>query len=519
MARLPDYPVTATIDATTFTVFVKDGTTYRVPVSQVLGVHTSQYNHTSYATKTDATSAANAARSAHEGAYDHSSFITLSDASAVVAGHEQNYDHSEFLTAATLPPLAITSVFTVADMTERDALNDGTSIQEGDVVRVLDDGTGNLVTQIFDGSVFFELTAAPGASFDQELNTFNDATFSEILLTGPKANIIHTTTLTSSIGIGYEALRDNSGYSNIAVGDIAMQKNKNGTRNVAVGDSAMYSSRSGADNIAIGSAALAGLDNTNDRSKNIAIGSNALTLANFAEENVAIGHNSMYAVSGSIGNTAIGTEALHFCANGDLNTAVGYWALYDTSVGMFNTAIGAESLKGVYGSYNVALGYKAGYGQDGTGKLWIGVDNTNLITGDFFGGTLMLNADTTINGKLIGTKLTGVTETVKNISASGTINIDFIGGNTQIITLSGDATIHAPNFFGSSDGSTTVSIVLLIDCNNFSVSWGSTPTIKWLTVSNEAPTFNQTAGKINAVTLMGDSKGSRWLGFFAGREE
>jgi hypothetical protein len=55
--------------------------------------------------------------------------------------------------ASQLPAIAITSVHVVADIAARDAL----TVQEGDVVKVLDNGSGSLQTYIYDGSVWIDI--------------------------------------------------------------------------------------------------------------------------------------------------------------------------------------------------------------------------------------------------------------------------------------------------------------------------------------------------------------------------
>lgn len=58
------------------------------------------------------------------------------------------------INASFLPPISITSVYVVADITARDAL----TAQPGDVAVVLDDGDGERASYIYDGSDWVKLS-------------------------------------------------------------------------------------------------------------------------------------------------------------------------------------------------------------------------------------------------------------------------------------------------------------------------------------------------------------------------
>ena len=65
--------------------------------------------------------------------------------------------------------------------------------------------------------------------------------------------------------------------------------------------------------------------------------------------------------------------------------------MYINQVGDRNVAIGYEAGYGNNGNSNVFLGYEAGYSETGSNKLYISnSSSTNLITGDFSTGDLSL---------------------------------------------------------------------------------------------------------------------------------
>lgn len=77
---------------------------------------------------------------------------TINDSVGVADGIA-TLDSNGKLPTSQLPSLSITEVYVVADITARDAL----TVQEGDVSKVLDDGSGNNATYIYDGSSWVEL--------------------------------------------------------------------------------------------------------------------------------------------------------------------------------------------------------------------------------------------------------------------------------------------------------------------------------------------------------------------------
>jgi hypothetical protein len=173
--------------------------------------------------------------------------------------------------------------------------------------------------------------------------------------------------------VGYFALRNNTtGYYNTAIGPFALEDNTTAYSNVAItGYGALKENTTGTGNTAIGT-------NTMERNltgvQNIAIGGNAIRYHTDSDYNIAIGVNAMQ-------NVSVGTPTY--------NIAVGYWAGYN-SKGDNNVMIGQAA---GYSSgpttvdFNVFIGYYAG-------RLFVsGSDNVAVGKNAMYqGGKLGTNA-------------------------------------------------------------------------------------------------------------------------------
>jgi uncharacterized coiled-coil protein SlyX len=155
--------------------------------------------------------------------------------------------------------------------------------------------------------------------------------------------------------LGEDALLNNAGFDNTAIGFTALRFNTTGTENTAVGFDALLANNTGSNNTAIGFEAL--VSNT-DGIFNTANGSEALS------SNISGGSN-----------TASGNVALFSNTNGSGNTASGAAALYYNTTGNNNTAVGFQALNGNTGNSNTALGYLAGFNVT-TGDNNIEIGNT-----------------------------------------------------------------------------------------------------------------------------------------------
>ena len=153
--------------------------------------------------------------------------------------------------------------------------------------------------------------------------------------------------------LGDDALLNNSGVSNTAIGADALTKNLNASWNTAVGSGALLSNKFGDDNTAVGVTAL---ERNTTGNGNTAVGRDALLLNTTAS-----------------GNTATGSAALVFNRTGNFNVANGSGALSENKTGDKNTACGYRALNNnVIGSFNIALGFEAGV------NLTAGNDNIDI---------------------------------------------------------------------------------------------------------------------------------------------
>jgi hypothetical protein len=123
-------------------------------------------------------------------------------------------------------------------------------------------------------------------------------------------------------------------------------------------------------NIGIGLNALQ--NNTSNR--NLAIGVNVLK-NNTSFENTGVGHGALEANGNGFLNVAFGGEALNDNDDGYENTAVGYTAMNKNTSGAANVAIGNGALyNSTTGDFNVSIGANSGALVNGSGNVFIGVD-------------------------------------------------------------------------------------------------------------------------------------------------
>ncbi len=134
-------------------------------------------------------------------------------------------------------------------------------------------------------------------------------------------------------------------------------------------------------------------------------------------------------------NVGVGIDALHSNSSGFNNTAIGGGADYNNETGSNNTIIGYQAGFGS-GAHNktgsVFLGYRAGYNEHESDKLYIENSNSSspLIWGDFANDTVRINGVFDIagayhfpiaagtNGQILRTDGSGVLNWVDNSGAS-----------------------------------------------------------------------------------------------------
>ncbi len=235
-----------------------------------------------------------------------------------------------------------------------------------------------------------------------------------------------------NVMIGYSAgWLNTTGAKNVALGAYSLENNSTGYNNVALGHSSLYKNTTGF--------------------FNIGIGHNSLYNSQTASGNMALGYYSLYSLTVGIENNVVGNNALQNLVNGYYNSVLGYMAGFNMTGGSSNTLIGFEA---GYGSSphtksgNVFLGYKAGYYETGSNKLYIENSNsaTPLIGGDFSTDRVDINGTLRITGGSPGERKYLISDASGNASWSG-IELNTIGD-----IISDDTSVFVGYLAGNSDG-------------------------------------------------------------------
>ena len=207
--------------------------------------------------------------------------------------------------------------------------------------------------------------------------------------------LFSNTTSEGNTAIGWEALASNTtgnfntatgwgalignttGGSNTATGGTALEFNTTGFGNTATGGSALALNRTGSSNTATGLAALFSNNHGND---NTATGVNALYANTTGNSNTATGIEALFNNRTGFNNTAGGDSALHTNSNGHDNTAEGFSALLSNNTGSFNIALGSNAgLNLTTGNNNIYIG-NAGSSSGESNKIRIGTTGSQMAT-------------------------------------------------------------------------------------------------------------------------------------------
>jgi hypothetical protein len=184
-----------------------------------------------------------------------------------------------------------------------------------------------------------------------------------------------STTGSSSVALGSQALQASTGAGNTAIGSAAMRANTTGANNVGVGQAALLNATTAQQNVAVGSTALSALTSG---PSNVAVGQSALGNVAVGGYNVGVGFAALFTATGST-NTAVGYLSGYNVTFGGDNVLLGYQAGYALTVGADNVAVGAFAGSSVTtGSNNIHIG-NAGAVAD-TNTIKIGVQGTQVNT-------------------------------------------------------------------------------------------------------------------------------------------
>jgi hypothetical protein len=186
---------------------------------------------------------------------------------------------------------------------------------------------------------------------------------------------------TATTALGYNALVNNTGARNTAVGWNAAPATGAGADLTAIGKEALASNTSGNYNVAVGgndAGTFSALVSNTTGIRNVAVGNGALGKNTTSSDNVAVGHQALLSYTSADGtNTAVGYKANTANVSGNANTAVGWQSLYQQTSGYNNTGTGWQSLPDLTtGLNNTAFGAYAGRSlTSGAGCIFIGYNN------------------------------------------------------------------------------------------------------------------------------------------------
>jgi Chaperone of endosialidase len=153
---------------------------------------------------------------------------------------------------------------------------------------------------------------------------------------------------------GDDALLNNTGDNNTAIGFEALFSNTSGFENTANGMQALFSNTTAPGNTATGVQAL--FSTTTGEGVNTATGDIVLYNNTTGHRNTATGMQSMFSNTTGARNTATGMSALFFNTTGNFNTGDGWTALDNNQIGSMNTALGFGAGYFVEGNNNIDIG-------------------------------------------------------------------------------------------------------------------------------------------------------------------
>jgi hypothetical protein len=229
-----------------------------------------------------------------------------------------------------------------------------------------------------------------------------------------------------NLAVGYEALPNNPGTNNTAVGVGASASVTAGlANNTAVGYYALHSNTEGQPNTALGSLAL---EHNTSGSVNTAVGHNALSYNTTGGNNTAVGDGALLENTTGGYNTAVGAAALNQNQGGYYNTALGVAALYFNNTGQYNTALGYYALfNNTGGLNNIAIGFQAAnsVSSGGSNNIHIGSPGSSgdVSTIRIGGAVNGLPAQTSFYAAgIAGTNVAGAPVIVSSTGQLGVVN-------------------------------------------------------------------------------------------------
>ena len=170
---------------------------------------------------------------------------------------------------------------------------------------------------------------------------------------------------TSSVFIGKDAGKLNTGITNVAIGVNALSASSANVETVAIGYNALKANidtgglPAGAYNVAIGFHAM---EYNTTGNHCTAVGWQALRNNSTGTSNTAVGQDALLSNTTGIGNVALGSHAGMFITEGEANVSIGTASLSKCTTGDQNVALGTSAmLECTTGSQNTAIGDRSGY--------------------------------------------------------------------------------------------------------------------------------------------------------------
>src|SRR5205807_1892833 len=233
--------------------------------------------------------------------------------------------------------------------------------------------------------------------------------------------------------LGEDALLNNTGISNTAIGFNALYFNTTGSWNTATGFAALHENTTGNYNTATGAGALSGVFGSSTGSYNTATGVSALEGNTTGNNNTATGAAALVRNTTGNDNTATGFSALDTNTTGIENTANGANALFTNKTGINNTANGSGALfSNRFGSHNTADGFNALY-NNRTGAF-------NIALGDSAGFNITGRNNIDIGNQGIA----GESDAIR-IGAVGTQTTTFVAGISGVTVAGGAGVVIDTN--------------------------------------------------------------------------
>ncbi len=235
--------------------------------------------------------------------------------------------------------------------------------------------------------------------------------------------VLNITNTGNSVFVGNEAglNDDRTNNQNTFVGSSAGTSNTTGENNTSLGYEALYANTTGFRNTAIGYFSLG----------HLLTGSSNTTLGWWAGKEIITGTS----------NTCIGSDALSQNISGTENTALGESAGKNNQSGVQNTFLGAGAGKDNEGDGNVFIGFRAGWSEVGSHKLYISntLSSMPLIYGEFDNSLLRINGTLNINEAYDFPMVDGTSGQILYSDGAGQVNWgdQTIDTDDQNLSLSG----------------------------------------------------------------------------------